>query len=134
MSEAENKTLIKRMLTGEIDWLEQWATDAVWTIQGSTKWSGTYSGKTEIARNLLGPLLAELKSLGKFEIDNLIAEGDYVVVQGHATGRVTQTGHEYNNTYCLVYEIVAGNIRRHTEYCDTELVTSAFGPWPTPST
>jgi ketosteroid isomerase-like protein len=90
----------------------------------------TYSGKTHIARNLLGPLTAELKSLGKFEIDNVVAEGDYVVVQGHVTGRITQSGQPYNNTYCLVYEIVAGKIRQHTEYCDTELITRAFGPEP----
>jgi ketosteroid isomerase-like protein len=127
MSEAENKMLISRMLAGEVDWLEQWASDAVWMIPGSTKWSGTYSGKTNIARNLLGPLTAELKSLGKFEIDNVVAEGNYVVVQGHVTGRVTRTGQQYNNTYCLVYEIVAGKIRKHTEYCDTELITKAFG-------
>jgi hypothetical protein len=37
----------------------------------------------------------------------LLLEGYYVVVQGHVTGRVTQTGQQYNNTYCLVYEIVA---------------------------
>jgi hypothetical protein len=43
-----------------------------------------------------GPLTAELKSLGKFEIDNIVAEGNYVVVQGHVTGRVTQTGQQYN--------------------------------------
>ena len=104
--------------------------DAVWMIPGSTRWSGTYNGKASIARNLLGPLTAELKSLGEFEIDNVIAEGDYVVVQGRVTGRVTQTGQQYNNTYCLVYEIVAGKIRRHTEYCDTELITKAFGPEP----
>lgn len=127
MSEAENRMLISRMLAGEIDWLEQWAGDAVWVIPGSTKWSGTYSGKTNIARNLLGPLTAELKSLGKFEIDNVVAEGNYVVVQGHVTGRVTRTGQQYNNTYCLVYEIVSGKIRKHTEYCDTELITKAFG-------
>jgi uncharacterized protein len=79
MSEVENKMLIRRMLAGEVGYLEQWASDAVWTILGSTRWSGTYSGKTDIARNLLGPMMAELKSLGKFEIDNVVAEGDYVV-------------------------------------------------------
>jgi ketosteroid isomerase-like protein len=42
-------------------------------------------------------------------------------------GRVTQTGQQYNNTYRLIYEIVAGKIRHHTEYCDTELITKAFG-------
>jgi hypothetical protein len=34
MSEVENKILIRRMLAGEVDYLEQWASDAVWTIQG----------------------------------------------------------------------------------------------------
>jgi ketosteroid isomerase-like protein len=43
MSETENKMLVRRMLAGEVDWLEQWASDAVWTIPGSTRWSGTYS-------------------------------------------------------------------------------------------
>ncbi len=38
MSEADNKVLIRRMLAGEVDYLEQWANDAVWTIPGSTKW------------------------------------------------------------------------------------------------
>ena len=128
MPEAENKTLVKRMLAGEVDWLEQWASDGVWMIPGSTRWSGTYCGKAAIARNLLGPLTSAMKSLGKFEVDKIIAEGDCVVVQGHATGRVTQSGEQYDNVYCLVYEIVAGKIRRLTEYCDTELITKAFGP------
>ncbi len=131
MPETENKILVKRMLAGEVDWLEQWASDGVWIIPGSTRWSGTYSGKIAIARNLLGPLTSEMKSPGNFEVDNIVAEGDHVVVQGHATGRVTQSGQQYNNTYCLVYEIVAGKIRHLTEYCDTELITKAFGPLPT---
>jgi hypothetical protein len=29
----------------------------------------------------------------------LLLEGYYVVVQGHVTGRVTQTGQQYYNTY-----------------------------------
>ena len=97
-----NKLLVTRMLAGEVDWLEQWASDGVWTIPGSAKWSGIYKGKREIARNLLAPMTAEMASLGKFEIDNIIAEANYVVVQGHATGRVTKAGKPYNNTYCLV--------------------------------
>ena len=124
---TENKVFVERMLAGEGNWLDQWESDGVWIILGSTRWSGVYSGKAEIARNLLMPLTAEMASLGKFEIENLIAEGNYVVVQGHATGRITKSGKPYNNTYCLVYEIVAGKIRRLTEYCDTELITSIFG-------
>lgn len=123
---VDNKNLVRRMLAGETNWLEQWAVDGIWTIPGSTKWSGIYEGKAEIARKLLAPMTAELASLGEFEIENLIAEGNFVVVQGHATGRVTKSGRSYNNIYCLVYEIVEGKIHRLTEYCDTELITTAF--------
>lgn len=92
-----------------------------------SRWSGTYSGKPAIARDLLAPLTAEMASLGRFEIDNIVAEGNYVVVQGHASGRLTKSGKAYDNTYCLVYEIAGGKIRKLTEYCDTELITCTFG-------
>ena len=68
-----------------------------------------------------------MESLGTFHIDNIIAEGNHVVVQGHASGRTTKSGKPYNNTYCLVYEIIDGTIRTLTEYCDTDLVNVAFG-------
>lgn len=48
---------------------------------------------------LLRPIFAELESMGNNIVDNVIAEGDYVVVQAHATGRKTKTGNPYNNTY-----------------------------------
>lgn len=124
---ADNKMLVERMLCGEVDWLDQFASDAVWIIPGTTRWSGTYSGKAAIARDLLAPLTAEMANLGRFEIDNMVAEGNYVVVEGHASGRLTKSGRTYNNTYCLVCEIVAGKIRKLTEYCDTELITCTFG-------
>lgn len=31
------------------------------------------------------------------------------------------------NTYCLVYKVADGKIKEITEYCDTELITAAFG-------
>jgi ketosteroid isomerase-like protein len=127
MAATENRRLVERMLAGEIDWLEQWSSDGLWSIPGSTRWSGTYQGKADIGRNLLGPLSAEMESLGTFHIDRVIAEGNHVVVQGHASGRITKSGKPYNNTYCLVYEIIDGKIRELTEYCDTELVNVAFG-------
>ena len=65
--------------------------------------------------------------MGSTITDNVIAEGDYVVVQQHATGRTTKTGKPYNNRYCLVYKVVGDRIKEITEYLDTELVTSAFG-------
>jgi uncharacterized protein len=129
MGVAENKAVVRSM--GEAKSLDAMlatmADDIRWTIIGSTKWSRTMNGKKEIVDKLLHPIFAELESMGSSATDNVIAEGDYVVVQSHASGRKTKTGNPYNNTYCNVFKVVDGKIKEITEYLDTELVTAAFG-------
>lgn len=129
MGAAENKEVVRKM--GEAKGLDAMlatmADDIRWTIIGSTKWSRTMNGKKEIVDKLLHPIFAEMESMGTSTTDNVIAEGDYVVVQSHAAGRKTKTGKPYNNTYCNVFKVVDGKIKEITEYLDTELVTAAFG-------
>jgi uncharacterized protein len=129
MGTAENKEVVRQM--GEAKGLDQMlatmSDDVRWTIMGSTKYSLTMNGKKEITEKLLHPIFAELESMGANHVDNIIAEGDYVVVQQHASGRKTKTGNPYNNSYCLVFKVVGAKIKEITEYLDTELVTSAFG-------
>ena len=50
-----------------------------------------------------------------------------MVVQTLGKGRRTKTGNDYNNTYCIVYRLSDGKVKEVTEYCDTELITAAFG-------
>jgi uncharacterized protein len=129
MSAAENKEIVRKM--GEAKGLDAMlatmSDDVRWTIIGTTKYSGTMKGKQEIVDKLLHPIFAELESMGTSTTDNVIAEGDYVVVQSHAAGRKTKTGNSYNNTYCIVFRIADSKIKEITEYCDTELITAAFG-------
>jgi ketosteroid isomerase-like protein len=129
MSTAENKEIVRKM--GEAKGLDAMlatmSDDVRWTIIGTTKYSGTMKGKQEIIDKLLHPIFEELESMGTTTTDNVIAEGDYVVVQSHAAGRKTNTGNPYNNTYCIVFRIADGKISEITEYCDTELITAAFG-------
>ena len=129
MGAAENKEIVRTMreAKGLDAMLATMSDDVRWTIIGTTKYSGTMNGKQQIIDKLLKPIFAELESMGSNTVDNVIAEGDYVVIQQHASGRKTKTGNPYNNTYCLVYKVVGGKIKEITEYCDTELITSAFG-------
>ena len=53
------------------------------------------------------------RDMGSSAIDNVIAEGDFVV-QSHASGRKTKTGNPYNNTYCNVYKVVGGKIKERS--------------------
>jgi ketosteroid isomerase-like protein len=129
MGAAENKEVVRQM--GEAKSLDAMlatmSDDVRWTIIGNTKWSGTMNGKQQVIDRLLKPIFAEMESMGSNTVENVIAEGDYVVVQQHASGRKTKTGKPYNNNYCLVFKLGGGKIKEITEYLDTELVTSAFG-------
>jgi len=129
MGIAENKEVVRQMreAKGLDEMLAAMSDDVRWTIMGSTKYSHTMNGKKEIVDKLLHPIFAELESMGSNHVDNVIAEGDYVVVQQHATGRKTKTGNPYNNSYCLFTKVIGGKIKEITEYLDTELVTAAFG-------
>jgi uncharacterized protein len=129
MGVAENKEVVRKM--GEAKGLDAMlatmSDDVRWTLIGNTKWSGTMNGKQEIVDRLLKPIFAELETPGANTTDNIIAEGDFVVVQSHASGRKTKNGKSYNNTYCIVFKVSDGKIKEITEYCDTELITAAFG-------
>src|ERR1700674_1637879 len=129
MGIAENKETVRQMreAKGIEPMLATMSDDVRWTIIGTTKYSHTMNGKQEIINKLLKPIFAEMESIGTSHLDNVIAEGDYVVVQQHASGRKTKTGNPYNNTYCLVYKVIGGKIKEIMEYRDTELITAAFG-------
>lgn len=102
------------------------ADDITWTNIGSTKFSGTYSGKQAIAENLLGPLFNQLKSGISSHIERLIAESDFVVAQTNGQAE-TLDGTPYNNIYCQVIRIHDGRIAEVKEYMDTALIDSVFG-------
>ena len=129
MGAAENKEVVRQMREAKgIDAILATMSDDVrWTLIGATRFSGTLKGKQEIVEKLFKPIFAQLETPGSNVIDNIIAEGDYVVVQQHGVGRRTKSGKDYNNTYCIVYKLADGKIKEITEYCDTELITTAFG-------
>ena len=106
--------------------LDQLADDVKWTNIGSTRYSGTCVGKSELTTKLLGPLFGQLKAGIAATVHNMIAEADFVAVQ--LSGRSeTRDGRPYNNTYCHVFRICDGKIVDVMEYLDTELVTTVFG-------
>lgn len=129
MSATENKEVIRKMNQAKSldEMLGTMADDVRWTLIGNTKFSGTFNGKKELLERLIYPLFAQMESMGTGTTENMVAEGDYVVVQTRGQGRRTKTGNDYNNTYCIVYKIADGKIKEVTEYCDTELITAAFG-------
>ncbi len=131
MGAAENKQLIRDMFAelskGNAQaFLGNMADNVRFTIIGTTKFSGTFNGKQELVNKVLTPLTSQLEGGLTITVDNLIAEGDHVVMQGRGKS-TTKAGKSYNNTYCQVFRIANGKVQEITEYLDTELVTAAFG-------
>jgi ketosteroid isomerase-like protein len=132
MTLAENKQLVRDFFDagnrGEMErCLSYLADDIVWTNMGSTRVSGTFVGKSRLVTNLLQPVFGQLKAGIASTMDNLVAEGEFVVVQSRGSAE-TIVGKPYNNSYCHVFRIVGGQIVEVTEYLDTQLVSAVFGP------
>ena len=122
MSVEENIELIKKVVASGLDVVEYLAEDAVWLIPGF----GTYRGKKDIYTKLLAQKDSLMESMGNSVITNIVAQGDYVVVESYAEDRMTKSGKPYNNTYCQVYKVVDGLIHHITEYADTALAKKVF--------
>lgn len=127
MAVEGNKEAVRRIFEGKANMFDFFAKDVRWTIPGSTKYSRTYDGIRDLLEGLFGPLSKQMATTGPYEIVNLIAEGDFVVAQLNSTGNTTTSGASYNNTHCMVIHFEAGLIVDVTQYCDTELITSALG-------
>ena len=105
--------------------MSQLADDVTWTNIGSTKFSGTFRGKADLVARLLQPVFGQLQAGITSTIDNMVAEGEFVVVQSRGKA-ATNDGRPYNNTYCHVFRIRGAKIVEVTEYLDTELAAAVL--------
>lgn len=131
MSTETSRAVVQQFLDhaaeGDIDaCFALFSDDASWSNIGSTRLSGTVTGKEAILNDLVGPLFGSLQDGIRSDIEALIADGDRVVVlsQGHAT---THDGTPYNNTYAQVFTVRDGQIVAVKEYMDTALIDAVFG-------
>jgi ketosteroid isomerase-like protein len=107
--------------------LDCMAEDFTWTVLGTTRWSGRYSGKQAVRRDLLAPLFAQFAGTYANRALRFVAEDEFVVVE--CRGRVeTRTGRRYDNEYCYVCRFADGLMVELTEYLDTALVERVLAP------
>ena len=131
MSKAENKRVLtdafEAMGRSDIGPLVDLMTDDfAWIVEGKSKFSSRFNGKAAVEQKLLRPLFDTFATPYRFEIDEIIAEGDRVVVLGRGQVR-TKWGKDYDNHYCFVIRMTDGRMVELREYLDTALVESVFG-------
>ena len=72
--------------------------------------------------------LADCQEPREFKPDQFIAQGDQVVVLGHATFAVKATGAEFSGDWCHVFRVAGGKIASFKEYDDTHQAAQAYQP------
>jgi ketosteroid isomerase-like protein len=131
MSTAANKQVIREAFEamGRSDiapLVDLMTDDFAWAIEGRSRFSRRFEGKAIVKQDLLRPLFEAFATPYHFEIEEMIAEGDRVVVLGKGAVR-TKWGKDYNNSYCFVARMAGGRLVELREYLDTALVESVFG-------
>ncbi len=131
MSTGHNKEIVRRAVSamGRGDWaglLADAANDFTLTVMMTPAEPNTVRGKEKVLKMLRNVLGTRLEGGAiAMTIENLLAEGEYVVEQSRGKAR-TKSGKDYNNTYCRVWRIVNGKIVSFQEYLDTELVRACL--------
>lgn len=125
MTAADNKRIVAEAFDGlsRADgraFFEAMADDIVWIIEGQCRFSRRYEGKAAVQHELAPALFANFATDYRNFADEIIAEGNRVVVL--ARGEVkTVRGEDYNNNYCFVLRMKDGKIVELREYMDTAL-------------
>ena len=131
MTVATNKQLIRDAFEamGRSDirpLVELMSDDFAWIIEGQSRFSRSYEGKATVKHDLLQPLFEAFATPYRFTIDEIIGEGDRIVVLGRGEVK-TKAGKDYNNSYCFVLRLADGSLAELREYLDTALVEKVFG-------
>lgn len=98
------------------------ADDLDFWFPGTTPISGRRHGLPAF-REYLEQVASYLDELIVLELTNVVVTGEWVFTEATGHG-VTKKGLDYDNSYCLVWQVRDGKVIRFVEYCDTELVST----------
>lgn len=130
-TENSNQAIVRRFVTaieaGDTVTLKDLvAESATWTLHGSLPVAGYYIGRQAILDDFLAQGLGLYKpGTLRIEVTRIIAEGDVVALEWHATG-TSAKGNAYDNEYAFFFTLQDGQIASIREYCDTLHVQEAL--------
>jgi len=133
MDAQENKRIImggiELFQKGDIEqMLTRFHNDAEWISPDAeaVPFAGSFHGKQEVAR-FFSEVGAALQPM-RFDVRDIVAENDKVVVIGHAQWLVKSTGRTYDNPWVNVFTLRDGMVIRTEAYYDPTAAEQAFRP------
>ena len=125
MAADENRRIIAEAFDGlsrgdARAFIDAMADGFTWIIEGQSRFSRRFEGKDSVRNELVPALFANFATDYRNHAEEIIVEGDRVVVL--ARGEVTTVrGESYDNSYCFVIRMRAGQMIELREYMDTAL-------------
>lgn len=99
--------------------------DVNWEAPGGAPFSGRRMGREQLRQFFVE--LDRAVRLDEFDVDEVLADGDRVVVLGRERGRVKETGRDYETAFAHVYRLRNGKVAEARLFSDTHAEASAFG-------
>jgi ketosteroid isomerase-like protein len=99
--------------------------DVNWYTPGGAPYSGHHMGRDAVRR-----YFAELDHavrLDEFDVDEVLEDGDRVVVLGRERATVKETGRDFSTRFAHVVRLRKGKIADVAVFADTHAAASAFG-------
>ena len=105
--------------------LSAFAEDVEWDVPGPAPYTGVRHGREQVRRFFAD--LAEVQWTEEFDVDQIVAEGDTVVVMGRERATALKTDATFEQRWAHGYTLRNGKVAAVRCYEDTHAQASAFG-------
>jgi len=101
------------------------ADDVVWDAPGGAPYSGRRFGRAGVRQYLAA--VDRLVRIDEFDADEVLEDGDYVVVLGRERATVKESGRHFETAFAHLYKLRGGKVAEVRLFSDTNAAASAFG-------
>ena len=101
--------------------------DIDFRLMGTSPFSRHIRGK-EGYLEIIGEVGSYLDGFIKLTIDEIIPAGDWVIVRANGHAVMKSTGADYDNQYCMMWQLKDGMVIKVREYTCTKMVMEHFFP------
>jgi uncharacterized protein len=131
MNEQANRQLIQKayqsVKAGDVQSLLNTLTEDVqWQLpeMENVPFAGKWQGREQVGQFF--STVSQVQDVGEFELEDLIAQGDKVVVLGYFSQHVKCTGRVSASAWVHVWTVKGGKVTHFREYVDTAAVSRAY--------
>lgn len=127
---TQNKQMIRDLYRafsrGDIEAvLNAMTEDVNWYAPGDAPFSGRRMGRDQVRQYFDD--LNRLVRLDEFDADEVLEDGDKVIVLGRERATVKETGNHFETEWAHIFTLRNGKIAEVRTFSDTHAVASAFG-------